>query len=177
MEMNVKVPSPLVWDLEISLNNLFKSTWDLPSLLTTSLIPQSRQISQHVPRRFGSGDYRLYQPYSDLRFKWEQKCRHGRGFSIGQVSGSDFLLCAPRLSLTLKQSMLEFGWLSRWLNGQQLGSTSRSDGEASLSCTIETNPSIDQITSTKACCTFLPPNLLPSTLRNLAVHLRFSSSS
>lgn len=104
-------------------------------------------------------------------------CRHGRGFYIGQVSSSHFLLRGPRLSLNHKKHMLAFGWLARRLNGQQLGFRSRSDGGASLSCTIETDPSIDQITSTKVCYTLLRPSLLPSTYRNLAVHLRSSSSS
>ena len=73
--------------------------------------------------------------------------------------------------------MLEFGWLSRWLNGQQLGPRSRFDDGASLSCNFETSPSIDHITSTKVCSSLHPPNLPPSTYRNLAVHLRSSSSS
>ena len=73
--------------------------------------------------------------------------------------------------------MLEFGWLSRWLNGQQLGPRSRFDDGASLSCNLETSPSIDHITSTKVCSSLHPPNLPPSTYRNLAVHLRSSSSS
>lgn len=45
-----------------------------------------------------------------------------------------------------------------------------------MSCTIETNPSIDQTTSPKLFYTLLPPNLLSSTYRNLAVYLRSSSS-
>ena len=73
--------------------------------------------------------------------------------------------------------MLEFGWLSGWLNCQQLGPRSRFDHGASLSCNLETSPSIDHITSTKVCSSLLPPNLPPSTYRNLAVHLRSSPSS
>ena len=46
-----------------------------------------------------------------------------------------------------------------------------------MSCNLETNPSIDHITTTKVCSSLLPPNLLPPTYRNLAVHLRSTSSS
>ncbi len=77
------------------------------------------------------------------------------GFCRGRVSGSDFLCVDPVcLYLTRKTSMQEFGWLLRWLNGQQLGSRSRSDGGASLSCNLETNPSIDHIKQQK----FAPPS-------------------